>query len=133
MAIITSPNWMVESYARLCIAHRDGDASIVLRLFAPDAVIIMPGVGVLRGTEAIRACIQDWYASTKERNVHIAVSMVDDRGDIVIDAAQYKIREHLHNNDCRMIIGDHLVVWQRTGEQFQIVYDAAVDQKIELQ
>ena len=58
--------------------HQDaGDTDAIMALYAPDAVLEVPGMGVFEGADAIRACWDKWKPQGLQRHMPVNVVITD--------------------------------------------------------
>src|SRR3954453_6161139 len=74
----------------LCAALEAGDVSSVVDRFTDDALFLMPGAPMIRGSEGLRSWWES-FAAAGTTKARMSTLHVEERGDLAIEVGQFEM------------------------------------------
>lgn len=101
-------------------AFNDRDADLLVSLYAPDAVLLLPNAPAAIGAEAIRDVVSD-LLKTESRHLRVQLKQVEYTGPLAIEIATYTLMARGENGVKQGETGRLVTTWRRDGNgEFRI-------------
>ena len=88
-----------------------GDLDAAVDLYTPDALMMPPGVGMLRGKEEIRAFF-DGFATYSPRDVSVTTQEIEVCGDTAYEVGSYSMSLQPPGQERFTDRGKYVVIWK---------------------